>query len=204
MSAPGVPKGEGCAFNTFSWRPGVGRAELLVDVIAETGQARGVFLLDGPAAAAAARGGQPAAASLLFSDWGEWRTYAAVSTGWLCDGSGAWLIIDADEVHQLACLSALPSAAALLGETAPLPSLRLLTDGDADVIGERGASKVTASQSADCADSKHSLFFTRNAPNPESRQVYSVSSKYTKHNMIVSLLVHRNMIEFKPCAYTDF
>ena len=115
LSAPGVPAGHGCGFNTFSWRP-LG-AELLVDVTSDTGQARGLHLL-----APAASGSESA---LVWSDFGEDRTYPSVSAGWLQDGSAAWLIIDAEQVHQLALID-MPTVPELLSAESP-PPVRMLT-----------------------------------------------------------------------------
>ena len=173
LGAPGIPHGEGCGFNTFSWRPlPAASAELLVDVTSDTGQARALYLLDAAAASEAARAAPPATVpvAVLFHDWGEWRTYPSVSAGWLQDGSGAWLIVDAEETHQLAVIY--PESAALEQARAGEPLLQLLTDDSADVIGERGASVVTPSKGP---GGTHSLFFTRNDPLPESRPVYSVT-----------------------------
>ena len=173
LGAPGIPYGEGCGFNTFSWRPlPAASAELLVDVTSDTGQARALYLLDAAAASEAVRAAPSASvpAAVLFHDWGEWRTYPSVSAGWLQDGSGAWLIVDAEEMHQLAVIY--PESAVQEQAREAEPPLQLLTDDSADVIGERGASVVTPSMGPDGA---HTLFFTRNDPLPESRPVYSVT-----------------------------
>ena len=92
-------------------------AELLVDVTSDTGQARGLHLL-----APTAAGSESA---LVWSDFGEDRTYPSVSAGWLQDGSAAWLIIDAEQVHQLALID-MPTVPELLSAESP-PPVRMLT-----------------------------------------------------------------------------
>eukprot|EP01047_Picozoa_sp_COSAG01_P047660 COSAG01_NODE_4575_length_4911_cov_4.356608_2_plen_592_part_00 len=170
LHAPGVPREQASHLNGFAWRP-VATTDLaslgmhlLIDVISDTGQARGLYICNVNRESLCDDAALCDRAKLVWSDFGHSRSYAAVGAGWLPDGN-AWLVVDADERMQLGVLP--------LDASDGVHTVRMLTvAADGDVVGERGAAPV-------CASENGKLFYTRNAPNAECRPVYCVDGNGT-------------------------
>jgi hypothetical protein len=170
LHAPGVPSEQASHLNGFAWRP-VATTDLaslgmhlLIDVISDTGQARGLYICNVNRESLCDDAALCDRAKLVWNDFGHSRSYAAVGAGWLPDGN-AWLVVDADERMQLGVLP--------LDASDGVHTVRMLTvAADGDVVGERGAAPV-------CASENGKLFYTRNAPNAECRPVYCVDGNGT-------------------------
>jgi dipeptidyl-peptidase-4 len=132
-------------FSNFNWSPDGSR--LLIDQNSENGVYRWIYLV------------QPDERALppaeeIWSDRGERRVTQFYTSDWLADGKGILFVGDLDDRYRLYSLA--------LGSRTP----KKLTEGDWDVIGERGTTTL------EVRHGRKEVFFLASKKSPYERQVY--------------------------------
>jgi dipeptidyl-peptidase-4 len=137
-----LPDQTGRLIDSFNWSPDARR--LLIDQHADDAVNRWIYTVSA----------DDWSLHEVWHDSGAKRTFSPVNAQWASDGQGVIFIGDLDDRLRLYSLPA--------GAMRP----KALTEGDWDVVGERGAAKVVVSLRT------KEIWFVSTQKNPYERQVY--------------------------------